>query len=163
MSDPTKLVERLTEQLDHIGAAFGQDFWKRFKEEATFPGRAPAPAEANRRAAGAPGNAPPLDLYVTADEVVVQAVLPGLQGPQFATLSLIGPTEILLEAFVPAQLPEGVYLQRERFAGYCFRILTLPTSVQPTAQMGYEDGILEIRLRRAEPGVGSGVAVLHVK
>ena len=153
MTDPAKLVQRLTEQLDALRDAFGEEFapdrWR---------------AERPRREGAAAGGGPPLDVYVTPDEVVVHAVLPGLPDLRHVRISLTGPTEMLLEAFIPPRLPEGMYLQRERFAGYCSRLVTLPASVRPWAAAKYADGILEVRLQRANPGSGyGGVAVLHVK
>lgn len=153
MADPVKLVQRLTEQLDALRDAFGEEF-------AAERGRAERP----RREGAAVASGPPLDLYVMPDEVVVHAVLPGLPDPRHVMISLTSPTELLLEAYIPPRLPEGMYLQRERFAGYCSRLVTLPASVLPVAAAKYQDGILEIRLRRASPGSGDGgVAVLHVK
>lgn len=152
MTDPAKLVQRLTEQLDALRDAFGEEF-------APERGRVERP-----RREGASSAGPPLDVYVTPDEVVVQAVLPGLPDVQHVRICLTSPTEILLEAFIPPRLPEGMYIQRERFTGYCSRLVTVPASVRPVAAATYLDGILEIRLRRANPGSGDGgVAVLHVK
>jgi len=153
MADPVKLVQRLTEQLDALREAFGEEF-------PAERGRAGVP----RKEGAAASSGPPLDVYVTPDEVVVHAVLPGLPDPRHVMVSLTSPTEVLLEAFIPPRHPEGMYLQRERFAGYCSRLVTLPASVRPVAAARYQDGILEIRLQRTSPGTGSGgVAVLHVK
>jgi HSP20 family molecular chaperone IbpA len=153
VADPAKLVQRLTEQLDALRDAFGEEF-------AAERGRAERPRKEG--AAANPG--PPLDVYVTPNEVVIHAVLPGLPDPRHVIISLTSPTEILLEAYIPPRLPEGMYLQRERFTGYCSRLVTLPASVRPVAAAKYLDGILEIRLQRANPGSGDGgVAVLHVK
>lgn len=153
MADPAKLVQRLTEQLDALRDAFGEEFAPEL-----------AQAERPRREGAAPTSGPPLDVYVTPNEVVVHAVLPGLSDLRHVIISLTSPTEILLEAFIPPRVPEGMYLQRERFTGYCSRLVTLPASVRPVAAAEYRDGILEIRLQRSSPGSGDGgVAVLHVK
>lgn len=160
MGDPSKAVQRLTEQVEALRDAFGEDFWRQFAEQA-----AGLPQQHGGDAArqGTPVTGPPLDIYVTPDEVVVQAALPGLMDPQHASASLASPTELLIEAFLPPRLPDAMYIQRERFAGYCSRLVTLPASVLPAAAARYEDGILEIRLRRAAPGAGTdGVAVLRL-
>lgn len=153
MADPAKLVQRLTEQLDALRDAFGEELLAE-------RGRSERP----RKEGAAAAAGPPLDVYVTSDEVVLHAVLPGLPDPRHVMVSLSSPTELLLEAFIPPRHPEGVYLQRERFSGYCSRLVTLPASVRPAALARYQDGILEIRLQRVSPGTGDGgVAVLHVK
>jgi HSP20 family molecular chaperone IbpA len=164
MADPGKAVQRLTEQVEALRDAFGEDFWRQFAEQTA--GLPSTPEQGGRVEAPRKGTSvtgPPMDIYVTPEEVVVHAALPGLIDPQHAMVSLTSPTEMLMEAFLPPRLPEGMYLHKERFAGYCSRLVTLPVSVRPAAAARYEDGILEIRFRRAEPGAGTdGVAVLRL-
>jgi HSP20 family molecular chaperone IbpA len=164
VSDADKAIQRLAEQFSNMSEAFGEGFWSRLTETAGGPksntmGKGDVPKKAP-----SVGGSPPLDLYVTSDEVVIHAVLPGISSAQQASLSLTGPNEVILEAFIPPCLPEGMYLHRERFSGYCSRMVTLPVSVLSQASARYLDGILEIHLRRAEPGKGSGgIALLHLK
>lgn len=161
MTDPGKVVQRIAEQLEALGDAFGEELWREL-------GRAGAPQARGRtrsKAGNPPGPAagPPLDIYVAADEVVVEAVLPGLTSPQQVSVSLAGPAELLIEAYLPDRLPDGLYIQRERFSGYCARLVTLPAPVMPAASASYRDGVLQLRFARAAPGqAGDGVAVLHV-
>lgn len=161
MSDPGKVVQRIAEQLEALGDAFGEDFWRELgRAGSPRPKGQPAGRAASRARAAA---GPPLDIYVTPHDVVVEAILPGLTGPHQVAVSLAGPTELLIEAFLPDRLPDGLYIQRERFFGYCARMVTLPASVLPAAAAQYRDGVLQLRFRRASPGSGGeGVAVLHV-
>jgi len=163
VSDPGKVVQRIAEQLEALGDVFGDELWRELgrtgppRQKGQPRGRPGSPP----RAAAAAG--PPLDIYVTPHEVVVEAILPGLTGPQQVSASLAGPTELLLEAFLPDRLSDGLYIQRERFTGYCSRLVTLPASVLPVAAARYRDGVLQLRFQRTSPGAGGeGVAVLHV-
>ncbi len=163
MSDPGNVVQRIAEQLEALSDAFGEDLWRelgRARSPRQKEQPRPKPGSASRAGAAV---GPPLDIYVTPHEVVVEAVLPGLTGPHQVTVSLAGATELLIEAFLPDRLPDGLYIQRERFSGYCSRLVTLPASVRPVAVAGYQEGILQLRFQRTSPGSGSqGVAVLHV-
>ncbi|WP_374713415.1 Hsp20/alpha crystallin family protein [Symbiobacterium terraclitae] len=161
MTDPVEAAQRIAEQLEALGDAFGEEFWREVSRAGTRKKGPPRGRGDGPRAAPVAG--PPLDIYVTPHEVVVEAVLPGLTDPHQVTVGLAGPTEMLMEAYLPDRLPDGLYIQRERFAGYCARLVTLPVSVRPAAAVRYEDGILELRFPRLSPGTGSeGVAVLHV-
>ncbi|MEW8978174.1 MAG: Hsp20/alpha crystallin family protein [Symbiobacterium sp.] len=164
MNDTGSAIERIAEQLEALGEAISADLWRELGRAGTPPKKVPQPrGRAGGAARTAARTGPPLDIYVTPHEVVVEAVLPGLTSPQQVSVSLVGPTELLIEAYLPDRLPDGLYLQRERFTGYCSRLVTLPAPVRPAAAASYEDGLLALRFQRASPGTGSdGVAVLHV-
>lgn len=161
MSDPVEAAQRIAEQLEALGDAFGEGLWREMGRRGARKKEPPRGRGEGPRAAAVVG--PPLDIYVTPQEVVVGVVLPGLTDPHQVTVGLPGPTELLIEAFLPDRLPDGMYIQRERFAGYCARVVTLPVSVRPAAAARYQDGVLELRFPRVNPGTGNeGVAVLHV-
>lgn len=104
-----------------------------------------------------------MELYATPAEVLLYAALPGLAGPEHVAVTLLSPTELVLEAYVAPDAP-GLPLHCERQTGYCYRALAVPVPVRPEgARAHYRDGILELRLPRSEPGTGTGtVSLLQV-
>ncbi|MFZ5825304.1 MAG: Hsp20/alpha crystallin family protein [Bacillota bacterium] len=170
MSNPLDVGQQLSSQLGALSQALGPEFWQKVGEVAgvgAMPGGLPGAKPPQPQPADARGAqpAPPVELYITTDEAVVSLILPGLSAPEQVGFGLSGPTELLIEAYLPLHTPHGVTLQRERFAGFCHRLITLPVSVLAEgARVSYTEGILELRLRRAEPGAGSsGVALLQVQ
>ncbi|MFZ5622754.1 MAG: Hsp20/alpha crystallin family protein [Pseudomonadota bacterium] len=170
MSDPFDLGQQLSSQLGSLSRALGPEFWQKVGEVAgvgSMAGGLPGAKAGQPQRPDGRGEqpAPPLELYVTTEEVVISAILPGLTAPEQVGFALTGPAELLIEAYLPPHTPHGLTLQRERYAGFCHRLITLPVSVfAEGARASYTDGILELRLRRAEPGAGSaGVAVLQVQ
>lgn len=164
MQNPTDVMSDLTKQMGWLNQMFGEDFFTHMQNAGGVRPRS--------RQAGAParpvatGGAPPLEIYVTPNEVVICATLPGLSSQEDVAISLTSPHELVLEAMIqppPAAEPTMVLL-RERFTGYCHRLLTLPAPVLATgARTRYVDGLLEIHLPRADAGSGTGgVALLHV-
>lgn len=91
---------------------------------------------------------PPLNVYQTEKELIVQAVIPG---------ALEEDIDITVEGrilTVRGELTEPVYSARAEYIlnewryGYFERQVALPQEVQPqSAQISYADGILEIRFR----------------
>lgn len=167
MKNPGEAMHQLAEQLNSLTQMFGNGFFDQL--QAGFNAMKPPPTGAAPPGRTGPGQAnavepPPLELYVTPDEAVLSAVLPGLKTPGQVSVSLVSPTQVVLEAFLVPPGDLGTLVQRERFSGYCTRMVTLPVSVLPAnAGARYEDGILEVRFRRAEPGKGGeGVVLLHV-
>lgn len=175
MHNPLEAMRTLSDQMGWLSQMMGEDFWSYLQNSMT--GKGP-PAIANRPGPPVPGGGtapqataaaqqglfPPLDLYVTATEVVLSLVLPGLTSSEHISMALAAPNELVIEAFALPTTTTGVVLKRERFSGYCTRSVMLPTSVLPTGAVArYEDGILEVRLARQEPGQGDGgISLLHV-
>lgn len=96
------------------------------------------------------GQLVPVDVYGTADEVVVQANLPGVKPEEVDitvegnTLSISGDTS----SMIPAR--EGLLLQEIR-RGRFIRTLTLPAGLEADkATATFEDGILTLRIPKAE-------------
>jgi HSP20 family protein len=97
------------------------------------------------------GQLVPVDVYATNDDVVVEAILPGVkpEGVDIAvegnTLSIAGDTS----SMIPAR--EGLLLQEIR-RGRFVRTLVLPAGLEPDkATATFEDGILTLRIPKAEP------------
>ena len=175
MHNPLEAMKTLSEQMGWLSQMMGEDFWSYLQSSMTGK---PPPALASRPGPPVPGGGtapqataaaqqglfPPLDLYVTASDVVLSLVLPGLTSMDHVSIALSAPNEVVIEAFVLPTTTTGVVLRRERFSGYCTRSVVLPTSVLPTgARARYEDGILEVYLARKDPGQGDGgISLLHV-
>lgn len=156
---PADAMRQLEEQMGWLQQFMGEDFWSQVQQVAR-PGQkavAGAPAPAQRGPAGMP----PVEVYATATEVVVTALLPGLSGPDQVAASLATPLELVLEAFLPTPPPASVTLHRECPTGYCARTVSLPTAVNPQGiRAAYIDGCLELRLLRTEPGPQSAELTL---
>ena len=96
------------------------------------------------------GQLVPVDVYATNDDVVVEAILPGVkpEGVDITvegnTLSIAGDTS----SMIPGR--EGLLLQEIR-RGRFVRTLTLPVGLEPDkATATLEDGILTLRIPKAE-------------
>ncbi|HWI66690.1 MAG TPA: Hsp20/alpha crystallin family protein [Symbiobacteriaceae bacterium] len=155
---PTDAMRQLAEQMGWLQQFMGEDFWNQVSQAAR-PGQGAAGARPG--AAGAPpqraaAGMPPVEVYATATEVVVTALLPGLSGPDQVAVSLATPLELVIEAVLPGPAPGAVTLHRECPSGYCARTVTLPAAISPTGvRAAYIHGCLELRLPRTEPGPAS--------
>jgi HSP20 family protein len=102
-----------------------------------------------------------VDVRETADQVIVTADIPGLEGPDDVQitvrdnhLQLSGKVERAVE-----QQDEHVH-RIERFAGRFTRTVPLPAAVRPeAAKATYKNGILEIRLPKRGGSQGSQISV----
>jgi len=95
--------------------------------------------------------APAIDLYQTDEEVVLLASLPGLKADN-VQISVTGELLTLKGEFKEKQeMKEKAYHLRERRYGSFERTVSLPTEVvADKARAEFEDGILTIRLPKAE-------------
>jgi HSP20 family protein len=96
------------------------------------------------------GQLVPVDVYATTDDVVVEAILPGVKPEEVEitvegnTLSIAGDTS----SMVPAR--EGLLMQEIR-RGRFVRTLTLPEGLEADkARAPFEDGIPTLRIPKAE-------------
>jgi HSP20 family protein len=96
------------------------------------------------------GQLVPVDVYATTDEVLVEAILPGVKPEEVEitvegnTLSIAGDTSLM----IPTR--EGLLLQEIR-RGRFVRTLTLPEGLEADkATATFEDGILTLRIPKAE-------------
>ena len=95
--------------------------------------------------------APAIDLYQTADEVVVKAALPGLKAEE-VDITVTGETLTLRGEYKhEAEQKETNYHIREQRFGSFQRSILLPTDVQASkAKADFENGILTITMPIAE-------------
>lgn len=93
----------------------------------------------------------PLDVRLTADEIVVQAALAGVK-PEDATITIEnGTLTITAETEAEREEQEGTWLLREIRRGSFSRAISLPAGLQQDrATANFEDGVLTVRIPRAE-------------
>ena len=96
------------------------------------------------------GQLVPVDVYATTEEIVVEAILPGVKPEEVDitvegnVLTIVGDTS----STVPAR--EGILLQEIR-RGRFVRTLNLPEGLEPDkATATFEDGVLTLRIPKAE-------------
>ncbi len=94
---------------------------------------------------------PAIDLYQTADEVIVKAALPGLK-PDEVQISITGDVLTLRGEFKQEeQKQEATWHIREQRRGAFERSVMLPSVVQTDkAKADFENGILTVTLPKAE-------------
>jgi len=92
-----------------------------------------------------------LDVYETDNDVVVKASVPGVD-PEDLDISITGETlTIKGETRTEEEVEEEDYIYRERRYGAFSRSAAIPTSVEADeAEADFEDGILTLRLPKAE-------------
>jgi HSP20 family protein len=94
---------------------------------------------------------PAMDLYQTADEVVVKANLPGLKAEDVQISVANGVLSLHGEFKQENEQNEATYHVLERRYGSFERSVTLPTDVQTDkAKADFQDGVLTITLPKAE-------------
>jgi HSP20 family protein len=96
------------------------------------------------------GQLVPVDVYATNDDVVVEAILPGVK-PEDVDITVEGNT-LSISGDTSSSIPdrEGLLLQEIR-RGRFMRTLTLPAGLEPDrATATFEDGILTLRIPKAE-------------
>jgi HSP20 family protein len=95
--------------------------------------------------------APAVDMYQTDDEIIVKAALPGIKADE-VQISVTGEVLTLKgEVKQEEETKEKAYHIREQRWGAFERTIMLPTDVvADQAQADFEDGILTIRLPKAE-------------
>ena len=98
-----------------------------------------------------PMGTPAVDMYQTADDVVVKMAIPGIK-PEDVQISVTGDTlTIKGEMKAETDNQEKAYHIREQRWGSFERTITLPTAVRSDkAQAEFENGVLNITLPKAE-------------
>lgn len=98
-----------------------------------------------------PGVYPPINVYDDSESFIVRAEVPGVDS-KTVDVTVTGDTLTIRGERKRKELPEGAsYHRRELNYGQFRRALTLPEQVDNTKVMAsYQNGILEIRLPRAE-------------
>ena len=94
---------------------------------------------------------PAIDLYQTADEVVVKASLPGLKAEDVQITITADVLTLRGEFKQEDERKDATYHIREHHSGMFERTLMLPTEVQgDKAKAEFEDGVLTVTLPKAE-------------
>ncbi len=103
------------------------------------------------RAFDGEGVVPAIDVHQNADEIVVEAALPGVK-PEEVDITITGQTLTLRgEMKADEQVERDQYLYRERRFGSFHRQLQLPVRVEgDQAEATFEHGILTLRIPKAE-------------
>ena len=92
-----------------------------------------------------------VDMYETADSVVVKAPIPGVK-PEEIEVSVTGDTlTIKAEIQGEEEVEQENYLRRERRFGSCCRSVTLPGGLKADqAEADYSDGVLTLTFPKEE-------------
>jgi HSP20 family protein len=94
---------------------------------------------------------PAIDLYQTADEVVVKASLPGLKAGDVQITITADVLTLRGEFKQEDERKDATYHIREHRSGVFERTLMLPTEVEgDKARAEFEDGVLTVTLPKAE-------------
>jgi HSP20 family protein len=96
------------------------------------------------------GQMVPVDVFATNEDIVVQAILPGVK-PEEVDITVEGNT-LTIAGDTSSMIPdrEGLMLQEIR-RGRFVRALTLPDGLEPDkAKATFEDGVLTLRIPKAE-------------
>jgi HSP20 family protein len=108
--------------------------------------------------AGAAGPGPKVDVYQTENEVVAVAELPGIQTKDDIEVR-IDQDKLTLRGEIKRtqghREENSVY--NERYYGTFTRVIQLPSRVMPEkATAAYNNGILEVRMAKSDPGENWG-------
>ncbi len=96
------------------------------------------------------GQLVPMDVYATNDEVVVEAILPGVK-PEEVDITMEGNTLTIAGDTTPMIPSREALLLQEIRRGRFVRTLTLPEGLEADrATATFEDGILTLRIPKAE-------------
>lgn len=105
---------------------------------------------------------PRVDVYETAEDVVVQCEIPGLEKQDDVSIT-VDDNQLTIAGVIKRQTEmtddRNLYRQ-ERFYGRFSRTLTLPAPVQEeNVRATYKNGILEIRLPKAKSDRGRRIPI----
>ncbi len=96
---------------------------------------------------------PPVDVYETDTEVVVKAELPGIKKEDIAVTATEQSLTLAGESQEESEVTAEGFVRRERCWGRFERTVELPVPVQSDqAGAKFEDGVLEVRMPKAQQG-----------
>lgn len=107
------------------------------------------------------GFMPRADVYETPDEVIVSCEIPGLRKADDVQIE-VHDDHVHLSGVIEreGERREDAFIQKERFFGRFSRTIALPAEVKTeTAKASYRNGVLEIRIDKAEQTRGRRVDV----
>ena len=94
---------------------------------------------------------PPINMWGDADNLYVEAELPGLQLDKLEIYVTEGNQLTIQGVREPHAAPQGVWHRQERGFGKFSRVVTLPVAVDADkVQARFEQGVLQLTLPRAE-------------
>ena len=94
---------------------------------------------------------PPVDIYECADELVLEADLPGMNLEDFDILVEDNTLTIHGERKQRQDVPEGSYHRAERCYGVFTRSFSLPNTIDADKiQAGYNNGVLRLTMAKRE-------------
>lgn len=125
----------------------------------TLWGRSP-----RNEVAGLAAYGPRMDVYQTENEVIATAELPGIESKDDIEVRIDDDTLTLKGEIKRAQEHKDQnYIHNERYFGAFTRVVQLPSRIRSDqARASYNNGVLEIRMPKAEPGSGRGHRV-HIQ
>ncbi len=97
------------------------------------------------------GTTLPLDVYETGDDIMVAATVPGVKSEDL-DITVQGDVLTIRGEMKPDEsMTDEKFHRRERYSGRFARQVVLPTSVNSgQAEAHFEDGVLKLRLPKAE-------------
>lgn len=107
------------------------------------------------------GEGPKVDVYTHEGEIIVVADLPGADKENIS-LRLINPRLLEISATQKEEKEGGEegYAMRERYYGTMKRVVSLPADVkEEEASATFKNGVLEVRLKKAEIERGSVIPI----
>ena len=110
-----------------------------------------ARSRGEREGVGASAWSPPVDIYETADSLMLKAELPGLSKDDIDIQVRDNRLTLKGERRHEKETKEENYLRVERVYGTFQRVFSLPTDVQPDKiRATFKDGVLEVIIPKAE-------------
>lgn len=91
---------------------------------------------------------PPIDVWESDTEVIVEAELPGSRSADI-DLRIEGNSLVLAGDLPESREPHGAYLRIERPRGRFHRVVTLPVDVAGSPSAALRGGVLQVRLPKA--------------
>jgi HSP20 family protein len=141
MVDIFEEIRRLRKEMDRFFERFGEKAWEmpEFKE-------------------------PLLDLTETDNEIIARIELPGVEKKGIVLNLTEDSLEIKAEKKKEERIEKEGYIKSERSYKGFYRKMTLPTKIIPEkAEATYKEGILEIRMPKAEKKKAEKVRRIEVK
>lgn len=103
---------------------------------------------------------PAVDMYEDDKEIIVKAEIPGVEPKDVDITVTADSISLKGELKEETERREDGYIRAERRFGQFYRTLPLPAEVRPEeAQATFKNGVLEVRMPKAQMGRRQGVKV----